>query len=124
MAFKQISLGPRPQLLTPGTNSSGLFSPPPSIVSQVLVVVAPVPDDSTSSPSSTPVDQDAPFLSTSQTPPESQSLVASLGVVEEFHDIEVVHLDNDPFFDVLIAKLNSEESSLMDVNPTNVHRVN
>ncbi|GJV20931.1 hypothetical protein Tco_1369951 [Tanacetum coccineum] len=88
MASKQFSSGPGPQLLTPRTVI-------PTVIDSVLA-------DSTGSPSSTLVDQDAPSPSTSQTPQESQSLVASPGVVEEFHDIEVAHLDNDPFFGVPI----------------------
>ncbi|GKC42899.1 hypothetical protein Tco_1060621 [Tanacetum coccineum] len=88
------------------------------------VVVALVVADSTGSPSSTLVDQDAPSPSTSQTPQEPQSQVASPGVVEEFHDIEVAHLDNDPFFGVPILEPNSEESSSRYVIPTNVHSVN
>nr|GEY95834.1 retrovirus-related Pol polyprotein from transposon TNT 1-94 [Tanacetum cinerariifolium] len=74
------------------------FSPPPCVASLVHVVIALEPTDSTGSPSSTLVDQDPPSPSTSQTPQESQSLVISPGVVEEFHDIKVAHLDNDPFF--------------------------
>ncbi|GKC40171.1 retrovirus-related pol polyprotein from transposon TNT 1-94 [Tanacetum coccineum] len=100
------------------------FNPPPSVASLVLAVAAPVLADSTGSPSSTLVNQDAPSPSTSQTPQESQSLVASPGVVEEFHDIEVAHLDNDPFFGVPIPEPNSKESSSRDVIPTNVHSVN
>nr|GEV97405.1 retrovirus-related Pol polyprotein from transposon TNT 1-94 [Tanacetum cinerariifolium] len=92
---------------------------PPSVASPFPAVIAPVLADSTSSPSLTLVDQDTPSLSTSQTPQELQSLVASPGVVEEFHDIEVAHLDNDPFFGVLILEPNSEESSSRDVIPTN-----
>ncbi|GJR98721.1 retrovirus-related pol polyprotein from transposon TNT 1-94 [Tanacetum coccineum] len=152
-AYEQFSLGPGPQLLTPGTLSSRLvpnppsptpyepptkkdwdilfqlmfyeyFNPPPSVSSLVPAVVTPVPADSTSSPSSTLVDQDAPSPSTSQTPQESQSLIASPGVVEEFHDIEVAHLDNNSFFGVPIPEPNFEESSLRDVISTNVHLVN
>ncbi|GJW72065.1 hypothetical protein Tco_0128982 [Tanacetum coccineum] len=100
------------------------LSPPPCVSSLVHVVMAPEPVDSTDSPSSTPVNQDAPSLSTSQTPQESQSQVASPSVVEEFHDIKVAHLDNDPFFGVQIPELNSTESSLRDVIPTNMHSVN
>ncbi|GKD25689.1 retrovirus-related pol polyprotein from transposon TNT 1-94 [Tanacetum coccineum] len=65
-----------------------------------------------------------PSLSTSQTPQELQSPVASPSVVEDFHDIKVAHLDNNPFFGVLIPEPNSKESSLRDVIPTNVHSVN
>ncbi|GJS36975.1 hypothetical protein Tco_0535357 [Tanacetum coccineum] len=43
---------------------------------------------------------------------------------EKFHDIEVSHLDNDPFFGVPILEPNSEESSSRDVIPTNMHLVN
>ncbi|GJY13133.1 retrovirus-related pol polyprotein from transposon TNT 1-94 [Tanacetum coccineum] len=85
MASEEFSSGPVPQLLTPGTISSGLvpnlpsptpyvpptkkdwdilfqpmfdeyFSPPPSVASLIPAVVAPVPTDSIGSPSSTPVD--------------------------------------------------------------------
>ncbi|GKB28763.1 retrovirus-related pol polyprotein from transposon TNT 1-94, partial [Tanacetum coccineum] len=80
MASEQFSSGPGPQLLAPGTLSSKLVpNLPPStpVASLVPAVAAPVPADLTNSPSSTPVDQDAPYPSTSQTPQESQSLVAS-----------------------------------------------
>nr|GEW09855.1 hypothetical protein [Tanacetum cinerariifolium] len=71
MAFEQFSLGPRPQLLTPRTVSLGLvpnpFSPTPneyftlspSVASPVLIVFAPKPVNSTNTPSSTTIDQDA-----------------------------------------------------------------
>ncbi|GJY45084.1 hypothetical protein Tco_0433297 [Tanacetum coccineum] len=123
MAFKLFSSGPGPQLLTPGTISSGLvpnppsptpyvpptkkdldilfhpmfdeyFNPPPSVASPVSAIVAPNHADSTGTPSSTIIDQDAP----------SQN--------------------NDPFFGVPIPEPNSKESSSMDVIPTNVHSVN
>ncbi|GJR92930.1 hypothetical protein Tco_0265104 [Tanacetum coccineum] len=70
------------------------FNPPSSVASSVPVVVAPYPADSTGSPPSTSVDQDAPS--------------------------PIAHLDNDPFFGVLIPELNSEESSSRDVIPTNI----
>ncbi|GJT56146.1 retrovirus-related pol polyprotein from transposon TNT 1-94 [Tanacetum coccineum] len=100
------------------------LNPPPSVASPVPAVVALDPVDSIDTPSSTTFDQDAPSSSTSQTPQETQPLVIPSGVEEEFHDIEVAHLDNDPFFGVLILELNSEESSSRDVIPTNVYSVN
>ncbi|GKA07091.1 retrovirus-related pol polyprotein from transposon TNT 1-94 [Tanacetum coccineum] len=100
------------------------FNPPSSVASPVPTVVAPDPADSTGSPSSTSVDQDAPSPSTSQTPQETQPLVIPFGVEEEFHDIEVAHLDNDPLFRILIPEPNSKESSSADVISTNVHSVN
>ncbi|GJV04411.1 integrase, catalytic region, zinc finger, CCHC-type containing protein [Tanacetum coccineum] len=130
MASEQLSLGSGPQLLTLGTLSSGLpmfdeyFNPLPCVASPIPVVVALVPADLIGSPFSTLVDQDAPSPSTSQTPQASQFPVASPGVVEEFHDIEFVHLDNDPFFGVLILEPNSKESSSRDVIPSNVYSDN
>ncbi|GJS41065.1 retrovirus-related pol polyprotein from transposon TNT 1-94 [Tanacetum coccineum] len=123
MASEQFSLGPPPQLLTPGTISSGLMPNPPSptpVASLVPAVVAPEPADSTSRPSSTHIDQDAPSPSTSQTPQESQSPIIPSGVEKHFHDIKVAHLDNDPFLGVPILELNYEESSSRDVIPTNI----
>ncbi|GKA61206.1 retrovirus-related pol polyprotein from transposon TNT 1-94 [Tanacetum coccineum] len=123
MASEQFSSGPGPQLLTPGTLSSGLVPNPPSptpVASPVPAVVASDLADSTDTPSSTTIDQDKPSPSTSQTPQESQSPVIPSGVEEQFHDIEVAHLDNDPFFGVPIPEPNSEESSSRDVIPTNV----
>ncbi|GJS19847.1 hypothetical protein Tco_0448479 [Tanacetum coccineum] len=100
------------------------FNPPPCVASPVPAIVAPDPAHSTGSPSSTLVDQDAPSPSTSQTPQASQSSITSPDAVEQFHDIEVALLDNDPFFGVPIPEPNSEESSSRDVIPTNVHSVN
>ncbi|GJV86895.1 retrovirus-related pol polyprotein from transposon TNT 1-94 [Tanacetum coccineum] len=74
------------------------FNPLPSVASSVPAVVALVLADSTGPPSSTTINQDAPYPSTSQTPQETQSLVIPSSFEEHFHDIEVEHLDNDPFF--------------------------
>ncbi|GJZ08865.1 retrovirus-related pol polyprotein from transposon TNT 1-94 [Tanacetum coccineum] len=92
IASEQFSLGPELQLLTPRIISSGLmqkphsptpyvplinnnwdilfqpmfdeyFNPPPSVASLVPAVVAPGPVDSTGTPSSTSIDQDAQSLS-------------------------------------------------------------
>ncbi|GJW80480.1 retrovirus-related pol polyprotein from transposon TNT 1-94 [Tanacetum coccineum] len=91
---------------------------------QKFIVVALEPVDSTDPPSSTTIDQDASSPSTSQTPQETQSLVIPFCVEEHFHDIKVAHLDNDPFFDILIPEPDSEESSSRDVIPTNVYSIN
>ncbi|GKD51552.1 retrovirus-related pol polyprotein from transposon TNT 1-94, partial [Tanacetum coccineum] len=127
MASEQFSLRPEPQLLTPRIINLGLLLNPPSptlIASPVPVVVAQVPADLTSTPSSTINDQNAPSQSTSKIYQETQSLVLPFGVEEEYHDIEVAHLDNDPFFGALIPKPNSKESTSRDVILTNVHSVN
>ncbi|GJY74439.1 hypothetical protein Tco_0478870 [Tanacetum coccineum] len=87
----------------------------PCVVSPVPVVVALEPVDSTGTPSSTTNDQDAP------SPKQFQDGAACDGWAEDdmFQDIEVAHLDNDPFFGVLIPEPNSEESSSSDDIPTN-----
>ncbi|GJS66456.1 retrovirus-related pol polyprotein from transposon TNT 1-94 [Tanacetum coccineum] len=97
------------------------FNPPPSVDFLVPAVAAEETVDSTSSPLSNTIDQDAP--STSQTPQETQSQ-AIPNVEENSHDIEVAHIDNDPYFGVLITEPSYEESSSRDVIPTNVHSVN
>ncbi|GKE50815.1 retrovirus-related pol polyprotein from transposon TNT 1-94 [Tanacetum coccineum] len=105
-----------------------LLNPPPSIdppAPKVIApndeVVAPAPAESIGSPSSTTVDQDAPLPSNSQTSPETQSLVIYIDVEEENHDLDVAHMNNDPFFGIPIPENNSEASSSSDVIPTIVH---
>ncbi|GKD47228.1 retrovirus-related pol polyprotein from transposon TNT 1-94 [Tanacetum coccineum] len=122
MASKQFSSGLRPQLLTPGTISSGLvpqhpsptptvppikndwemlfqpmfdeyFKPALSVDHPVLEVPASVPPVSTGTPSSMTIDQDAPSTSTSQKTQETQSPDIPLGVEEADHDIKVAHMD-------------------------------
>nr|GEX11824.1 integrase, catalytic region, zinc finger, CCHC-type, peptidase aspartic, catalytic [Tanacetum cinerariifolium] len=60
--------------------------------------------------SSTIIDQDAPSTNTSQTTLETPSPVIPLGVKEAYHDIEVAHMDNNPFVEFLIPEPSSEES--------------
>ncbi|GKB43060.1 retrovirus-related pol polyprotein from transposon TNT 1-94 [Tanacetum coccineum] len=92
-----------------------------SVASPVLVVKAPAPVESTRSPSSTTVDQDAPSPSTSQTTPQSQSQVIPLSAKEESHDLEVSHMSNNPYFGIQIPETVSKESSSSDVISTTVH---
>nr|GFA92702.1 copia protein [Tanacetum cinerariifolium] len=66
---------------------------------------------STGSPSFNIINQDAPSTSTSQTTPETPSLIIPLGVEEADHDIEVAHMDNNPYVDFLILEPSFEESS-------------
>ncbi|GJR01380.1 retrovirus-related pol polyprotein from transposon TNT 1-94 [Tanacetum coccineum] len=133
MASKQSSSGPVLYEMTLGTISLGLvqnpppstpyvpptnndwdllfqpmfdeyFDPPPSVVFLIRIAAAPRPADQIGSPSSTFIDQAAPSASTSSTIQESQSPVIPFGVEEQFHDIEVAHLDNNPFFGVPIPE--------------------
>ncbi|GJR86417.1 retrovirus-related pol polyprotein from transposon TNT 1-94 [Tanacetum coccineum] len=146
-------LGSVPKLLTPGTISSGLvqnipfstlyvpptkndweilfqpmideyLNPPPGVDLQVPAVIAPEPAVSPSTPSSTTIDQDAPSTSTLQTTQETPSPVIPLGVEEAGHDIEVAHMDNNPYVDFPILEPNSEESSSHVLILNNVHSIN
>ncbi|GJV70629.1 retrovirus-related pol polyprotein from transposon TNT 1-94 [Tanacetum coccineum] len=84
----------------------------------IAEVVAPEPAVLTGSPSSTTVDQDAPSPSNSQTTPETQYPIISNDVEEENHDLDVAHMNNDPFFGIPILENDSEASSSSDVIPT------
>ncbi|GJY70599.1 retrovirus-related pol polyprotein from transposon TNT 1-94, partial [Tanacetum coccineum] len=136
-ASEQSSLEPALQCMTPATPCSGLilnppplapfvppsrhewdlvfqpvfdefFSSPASVASLVHIEESLALVESTGSPSSTTVDQDAPSLSTSQTTPQSQSQIIPLSVEEESHDLEVAHTSNDPYFVIPIPETVSE----------------
>ncbi|GKE49132.1 retrovirus-related pol polyprotein from transposon TNT 1-94, partial [Tanacetum coccineum] len=153
MASEQFSSGPGLKLLTPTTISLGLvpnipfstpyvpptkhdweilfqpmfdeyLNPPPCVNPQVVAVITPEPAVSTGTPSSTTIDQDALSSSTSQTTQETPPSVIPLGVEEVDHDIEVAHIDNNPYVDFLIPKPSSEESSTQVVILNNVHSIN
>ncbi|GJX80498.1 hypothetical protein Tco_0328647 [Tanacetum coccineum] len=142
MTLATISSGlvPNPPLLTPFVPPSRtdwdllfqplfdeLLTPPPSVdfpapkvIAPIAEVVAPEPAASTSPPSSTTIDQDAPSPSNSQTTPETQSPVIHNDVEEDNHDLDISHINNDPFFGIPIPENDSEASS-SDVIPTVVH---
>nr|GEW00221.1 retrovirus-related Pol polyprotein from transposon TNT 1-94 [Tanacetum cinerariifolium] len=95
-----------------------LLTPPPSVDAPAPEVITPIADviplvqaESTGSPSSTTVDQDAPSPSKSQTTPKTQSSVIPQDVEENIHDIEVAHIGNDPLFGVPILEVTSDKSS-------------
>nr|GEX10631.1 integrase, catalytic region, zinc finger, CCHC-type, peptidase aspartic, catalytic [Tanacetum cinerariifolium] len=104
-----------------------LLNPPPSVDNQDAKVIAPiaevipqVDDDSTGSPSSTAVDQDAPSPSKSLTPTEIQSSVILQDVGNDNLDIEVAHMGNDTLLSVPITKVASGQSSSMASPQINV----
>ncbi|GKA07293.1 ribonuclease H-like domain-containing protein [Tanacetum coccineum] len=97
------------------------FSPPASVASLVPTVEALALVESTGTPSSTSVEQDAPSLSTSQSTQQSQSHEIPFSAEEESHDLDVAYMSNDPYFGILIPETTSEESSSTDVIHTNVH---
>ncbi|GKB11306.1 retrovirus-related pol polyprotein from transposon TNT 1-94 [Tanacetum coccineum] len=103
------------ELLNPPSSVDHLA---PEVIAPIAEVVAPEPAASTGSPSSTTVDQDAPSLSNSQRTPETQSPIISNDVEEENNDLDVAHMNNDPFFGISIPENNFEASSSSDVIPT------
>nr|GEW41951.1 hypothetical protein [Tanacetum cinerariifolium] len=97
--------------------------PSPEVIDPIAEVIAPEPATLIGSPSSTTIDQDAPSPSNSQTSPEIQSPVISNDVEEENHDLDIAHMNNDPFFGILIPESVFEASLSSDVIPTVVHTV-
>nr|GEU59914.1 hypothetical protein [Tanacetum cinerariifolium] len=138
-----ISLGPvpNPPSLTPFVPPSRtdwdmlfqllfdeLLTPPPSVdhpapefIALIAEVVALEPAASTGSPFSTTVDQDAPSPSNSQTTLENQSSIIPNDVEEENHDLNVTHMNNNPFFVILILEAPSDQSSSTYVITTIAH---
>nr|GEV64981.1 hypothetical protein [Tanacetum cinerariifolium] len=104
MASEQSSSGPALNEMTLATISSGLLLNPPSsvdhqapkVIAPIAEVIPPIQADSTSLPSSTTVDQDAPSPSKSHTTTETQSSVIPQDVEKDNLDIEVAHMGNDP----------------------------
>nr|GEZ21064.1 hypothetical protein [Tanacetum cinerariifolium] len=95
--------------MTPATISSGLVPNPTSLTpcvppSRTVVILALEPDASTGSPSSTTIDQDAPLPSNFQTTTETQSSIIPSDVEDDNHDLDVAHMNNDPFFGIPILK--------------------
>nr|GEW60985.1 retrovirus-related Pol polyprotein from transposon TNT 1-94 [Tanacetum cinerariifolium] len=118
-------LGPGPKLLTPGTNYSGLVQNVPSLNPYVPpikndweILFQPMFDEYLNpSPYAT-------SISTSQTNQETPSPVIPIGVEEADHDIEVAHMDNNPYVDFLISESSSEESTSHVVIQNHVHSIN
>ncbi|GJX40191.1 retrovirus-related pol polyprotein from transposon TNT 1-94 [Tanacetum coccineum] len=100
---------------------SNVDCPAPEVIALIAEVVAPELTASTGSPSSTTVDQDTPSPSNSQTTPETQSLVIPNDVEEDNRELDVTHMNNDPFFGIPILENVSEASSSSDVIPTIVY---
>nr|GEV94997.1 integrase, catalytic region, zinc finger, CCHC-type, peptidase aspartic, catalytic [Tanacetum cinerariifolium] len=106
MASEHSSSGPALSKMTPATISSGLVVDPqaPEAIALIAGVIPPIQVESTSLPSLTTVDQDAPSPSKSQTTQETRSSVIPQDVKEDTHDIEVAHIGNDPLFGVPIPE--------------------
>nr|GEW12624.1 retrovirus-related Pol polyprotein from transposon TNT 1-94 [Tanacetum cinerariifolium] len=96
------------ELLTP---SPRVDHPAPKVIALIIKVVAPEPIASTCLPSSTTIDQDAPSPSNSQTLLETQSPIIPNDVEEDNHDLDVAHMNNNPFFGIPIPEAPSKQSS-------------
>ncbi|GJR77449.1 retrovirus-related pol polyprotein from transposon TNT 1-94 [Tanacetum coccineum] len=97
--------------------------PAPEVIAHIAEVVAPELAESTGSPSSTTVDQDTPSASNLQTSLETQSPVIPNNVEEDNHNLDVAHMNNDPFFCISIPENDYEASSSSAVIHTIVHTV-
>nr|GEX03100.1 integrase, catalytic region, zinc finger, CCHC-type, peptidase aspartic, catalytic [Tanacetum cinerariifolium]GEX29708.1 integrase, catalytic region, zinc finger, CCHC-type, peptidase aspartic, catalytic [Tanacetum cinerariifolium] len=106
------------ELLTPPPS---VDPPAPEVIALIANVIPPEQAESTGSPSSTTVDQDAPSPSKSQTTLETQSPVIPQDVEEDNHDIEVGHIENDPLFGMPIPEVASDQSSSTVSPHTLVH---
>nr|GEU36363.1 retrovirus-related Pol polyprotein from transposon TNT 1-94 [Tanacetum cinerariifolium] len=83
----------------------------PKVIAPIAEVIPQVDADSTGSPSSTTVNQDATSPSKSLTTTEIQSTVIPQDVRDDNLDMEVAHMGNDPLFSVPIPEVTSEQSS-------------
>nr|GEZ91582.1 hypothetical protein [Tanacetum cinerariifolium] len=83
----------------------------PEVIAPIVDVIPPVQAESTGSPFSITVDEDAPSQSKSHTTPETQSSVIPQDVEEDIHDIEVAHMGNDLLFSVPSPEVISAQSS-------------
>nr|GEV56700.1 retrovirus-related Pol polyprotein from transposon TNT 1-94 [Tanacetum cinerariifolium] len=122
MDFEHSSSGPAHHEMTPATICSG---PVPNIP----------PSTSFVPPSRTDWDilfqslfdelllppPNAPPPSNSQTTPETQSHIIPNDVEEDNHDLDVAHMNNDPFFGISIPNVPSDQSSSTDFIHTTVH---
>nr|GEW95454.1 hypothetical protein [Tanacetum cinerariifolium] len=99
-----------------------LLNPLPSVVNHAPEVIAPITEviplvqaDSSGSPSSTTVDQDAPSPSKPHKTTEIQSSVIPQDVGDDNLDMEVAHMGNDPLIGVPIPEEELNEFERLEV---------
>ncbi|GJS80809.1 hypothetical protein Tco_0747350 [Tanacetum coccineum] len=106
-----------------------LITPPPSVDHPAPEVIAPINEVVASKPTAStvfhihhqPVDQMHITSDTLIQHPQTQISIIPNDVEEDNHDLDVAHLNNDPFFGISILENDSEPSSSSDVIPTVVH---
>nr|GEV42186.1 retrovirus-related Pol polyprotein from transposon TNT 1-94 [Tanacetum cinerariifolium] len=103
------------------THPPSVDHPASEVIAPIAEVVTPEPAASTNLPSSTIVDEDAPLPSNSQTILETQSSIIPGDVKDDNHDLDVAHMNNDPFFGIPIPEVPSYQSSSKDIIHTIVH---
>nr|GEZ10341.1 integrase, catalytic region, zinc finger, CCHC-type, peptidase aspartic, catalytic [Tanacetum cinerariifolium] len=125
LIYARALSGPVLHEMTHATISSGLASNPTSSTPFVPpsrtdwnLLFQPLFDELLTPP---PIDQDAPSPSNSHSTPKTQPPVILNNVEEDNHDIEVVHMSNDPYFGIPIPEATSDQSSSTDVIHTTVH---
>nr|GEV69946.1 hypothetical protein [Tanacetum cinerariifolium] len=106
------------ELLTP---LHGVDHPASEVIASTAKVGALEPAALTGSPSSIRVDQDAPLPSNSQTTPKTQSSIIPGDVEDDNHELDVAHMNNDPFFGILIPVVFVDQSLSTDFIHTVVH---
>nr|GFA55387.1 integrase, catalytic region, zinc finger, CCHC-type, peptidase aspartic, catalytic [Tanacetum cinerariifolium] len=82
-------------------------------IAPIVEVIPPVNADLTDSPSSTMVEEDAPSMSISSTPTETQSSIIPQDVGDDNLDMEVAHMGSNPLVGIPIPKINSEQSTTL-----------
>nr|GEU55162.1 hypothetical protein [Tanacetum cinerariifolium] len=89
----------------------------------MLLTDAPLPADTTATSSSTTIDQDVPYASTSSTYQEIESQVIHQCVEEQIHGHHNAQFDNAPILYNLSLDLSSEETTLEGVIPSDLHHL-
>nr|GEW26841.1 retrovirus-related Pol polyprotein from transposon TNT 1-94 [Tanacetum cinerariifolium] len=102
------------------TMASEQSSSGPALYEMTLATITPEPAALTGSPSSTIVDQDAHHQVTLKKHPKLNLIIPN-DVEDDNHDLDVAHMNNDPFFGILIPEVPSDQSSSTDVIYTIVH---
>nr|GEX22462.1 retrovirus-related Pol polyprotein from transposon TNT 1-94 [Tanacetum cinerariifolium] len=102
-------------------NGKNVNHPAPKVIAPITEVVAPEPAASTGSPFKTTIDQVAPLPTNSQTTLENQSPIIPNNVKEDNHDLDIAHMNNDPFFGIPILEAPSDQSLSTNIIHTIVH---
>nr|GEW61215.1 retrovirus-related Pol polyprotein from transposon TNT 1-94 [Tanacetum cinerariifolium] len=129
MASEHSSLKPALHEMTPATICLVLVPIPPHLTPYVPpsrtdwdILFQPLFDKLFTPPTS--VDLPAPEfiapIAEIVAPEPAESTIISNDVEEENHDLDIAHMNNDPFFGILVPE-NDSESSSSDVIPTVVH---